>query len=250
VVGIRHLLALTAPPSTCDPKARTRCAVTPSAASIGDHQQGRRDRGRRAFGQVQAYPRYGSEKKGLPTTYYLTVADSRSASTPSCRPSTSCAARLDAFEQGDPLRGLADEADVLVQTACWTRDDRAVLLPPRAPMIARRPTSGPRHRGSGGPLRLGRTSSCACRASPRRRLLRVTPFARQAGLGRGALLEAVRDRLGRASTARRAPASTPTAVIAAYDGPIDVTGTVLVWCADAAAAGDHPRSPPTGSRGG
>ena len=25
--------------------------------------------------QVQAYPRYGSEKKGLPTTYYLTIAD-------------------------------------------------------------------------------------------------------------------------------------------------------------------------------
>ncbi len=24
--------------------------------------------------QVQAYPMYGSEKKGLPTTYYLTVA--------------------------------------------------------------------------------------------------------------------------------------------------------------------------------
>jgi pyruvate-ferredoxin/flavodoxin oxidoreductase len=29
------------------------------------------------FGKdVQAYPKYGSEKKGLPTTYYLTVADS------------------------------------------------------------------------------------------------------------------------------------------------------------------------------
>jgi pyruvate-ferredoxin/flavodoxin oxidoreductase len=25
---------------------------------------------------VQAYPKYGSEKKGLPTTYYLTIADS------------------------------------------------------------------------------------------------------------------------------------------------------------------------------
>ena len=25
--------------------------------------------------RVQAYPRYGSEKKGLPTTYYLTIAD-------------------------------------------------------------------------------------------------------------------------------------------------------------------------------
>src|SRR5439155_8330798 len=29
------------------------------------------------FGEdVQAYPKYGSEKKGLPTTYYLTIADS------------------------------------------------------------------------------------------------------------------------------------------------------------------------------
>ena len=29
------------------------------------------------FGKdVQAYPKYGSEKKGLPTTYYLTIADS------------------------------------------------------------------------------------------------------------------------------------------------------------------------------
>ena len=31
----------------------------------------------RVFGKdVQAYPKYGSEKKGLPTTYYLTIADS------------------------------------------------------------------------------------------------------------------------------------------------------------------------------
>ena len=28
------------------------------------------------FGKdVQAYPKYGSEKKGLPTTYYLTIAE-------------------------------------------------------------------------------------------------------------------------------------------------------------------------------
>jgi pyruvate-ferredoxin/flavodoxin oxidoreductase len=26
---------------------------------------------------VQAYPKYGSEKKGLPTTYYLTVSPDR-----------------------------------------------------------------------------------------------------------------------------------------------------------------------------
>ena len=33
--------------------------------------------GGQVFGKdVQAYPKYGSEKKGLPTTYYLTIADS------------------------------------------------------------------------------------------------------------------------------------------------------------------------------
>ena len=33
--------------------------------------------GGEVFGKdVQAYPKYGSEKKGLPTTYYLTIADS------------------------------------------------------------------------------------------------------------------------------------------------------------------------------
>jgi pyruvate-ferredoxin/flavodoxin oxidoreductase len=33
--------------------------------------------GGNVFGKdVQAYPKYGSEKKGLPTTYYLTIADS------------------------------------------------------------------------------------------------------------------------------------------------------------------------------
>src|SRR5258708_14953644 len=32
--------------------------------------------GGEVFGKdVQAYPKYGSEKKGLPTTYYLTIAD-------------------------------------------------------------------------------------------------------------------------------------------------------------------------------
>ena len=67
--------------------------------------------------QVQAYPRYGSEKKGLPTTYYLTVASQRIRSH----------AELDvvdfvpvhgpgAFAQGDPLAGLVDGGAVFVQT--------------------------------------------------------------------------------------------------------------------------------------
>ena len=77
VLGIRHPLAL----------AATRLDLRPPGAySLRGHSIG-------GFGsvttnklvatltgelfgkQVQAYPRYGSEKKGLPTTYYLTIAD-------------------------------------------------------------------------------------------------------------------------------------------------------------------------------
>jgi pyruvate-ferredoxin/flavodoxin oxidoreductase len=77
VLGIRHPLALPATPLDVRP---------PGSYSLRGHSIG-------GFGsvttnklvatlvgelfdkQVQAYPRYGSEKKGLPTTYYLTIAD-------------------------------------------------------------------------------------------------------------------------------------------------------------------------------
>jgi Pyruvate/2-oxoacid:ferredoxin oxidoreductase gamma subunit len=38
---------------------------------------------------IKANPKYGSEKKGQPTTYYLSVRRSRSASTASTSSSTS-----------------------------------------------------------------------------------------------------------------------------------------------------------------
>ena len=70
------------------------------------------------FGKyVQAYPRYGSEKKGLPTTYFLTLADEP----------IRVHAELEqvdfvplhdvaAFRQGDPLAGLVDGGTVFVQS--------------------------------------------------------------------------------------------------------------------------------------
>ncbi len=59
--------------------------------------------------------------------------------------------------------------------------------------------------------------------------LRVTPFARRAGLGRDALLAAVRDRLGRFYGKKGASIvdANLAVITAAYDGLIDVTGTVL-----------------------
>ena len=72
------------------------------------------------FGKhVQAYPRYGSEKKGLPTSYSLTMADE-----PDPRPrraatrSTSCSLHdVSGFAPGRPLAGLVDGGTVFVQSA-------------------------------------------------------------------------------------------------------------------------------------
>jgi len=67
--------------------------------------------------KVQAYPKYGSEKKGLPTSYYLTVAKERIR--------THCELTqvdfvplndINAFNLGNPLAGLAAGGMVFIQT--------------------------------------------------------------------------------------------------------------------------------------
>ncbi len=68
--------------------------------------------------KVQAYPKYGSEKKGLPTTYYLTVADNQIL--------THCELNhvdfvpmndINAFVSADPLKGILDGGSIFVQTS-------------------------------------------------------------------------------------------------------------------------------------
>ena len=67
--------------------------------------------------QVQAYPKYGSEKKGLPTTYYLTIADGVIR--------THCEMEqvefiplndVNAFNSGNPLVGISQNGMVFLQT--------------------------------------------------------------------------------------------------------------------------------------
>jgi pyruvate-ferredoxin/flavodoxin oxidoreductase len=66
---------------------------------------------------VQAYPRYGSEKKGLPTTYYLTIADEPIHTHAELE-------RVDlvplhdvaAFGLGNPLAGLVDGGTLFLQS--------------------------------------------------------------------------------------------------------------------------------------
>lgn len=67
---------------------------------------------------VQAYPLYGSEKKGLPTTYYLTVAEEpirfhAELSRVDFVPLND----VNAFNLGDPLAGLVEGGIVFIQSA-------------------------------------------------------------------------------------------------------------------------------------
>ena len=67
--------------------------------------------------EVQAYPKYGSEKKGLPTTYFLTIADSHIP--------IHCELHkvefvplndVNAFRNGNPLFGLVEGGAMLLQS--------------------------------------------------------------------------------------------------------------------------------------
>jgi pyruvate-ferredoxin/flavodoxin oxidoreductase len=235
VLGIRHPLALVSTPVDVRPAG----AYSMRGHSIGGFGSVTTNKlvatlVGEVFGkQVQAYPRYGSEKKGLPTTFYLTVADAP----------IRVHAELDqvdfvplhdvsAFELGDPLAGLVDGGDVFIQSALPSAESIWASIPAqaRSEILARR-------------IRVTAldTAGIARRHAPRPDLeirmqgvalvgvfLRVSPFAAAAGMGRNLLLEAVAERLGRFFGKRGSSVvEANLAVIGeAWDGLIDVTGSV------------------------
>src|SRR6478752_1552257 len=77
-VGIDHPLAL---PRKDDPDLRPKGGFSMRGHSVGGFGSVTTNKiiatiAGNVFGKdVQAYPKYGSEKKGLPTTYYLTIAN-------------------------------------------------------------------------------------------------------------------------------------------------------------------------------
>ena len=81
------------------------------------------------FGKdVQAYPKYGSEKKGLPTTYYLTIADSHIFSHSELEYVNLVVLNdTTALDSGHPLKGMVDNGAIFMQSAfsdpadVWTR---------------------------------------------------------------------------------------------------------------------------------
>src|SRR6266508_4739451 len=235
VLGVRHPLALERMPLEIRPKGAFSMrghsiggfgSVTTNkllAALVGD-----------LFGlYVQAYPRYGSEKKGLPTTYFLTIAEEPIRAHAELE-------RVDfvplhdvaAFSQGAPLRGLVDGGTVFVQSPLVDAERIWASVPVRArtEILERR-------------IRLVAldTAALARKHAPRPDLLvrmqgvalvgvflRVAPFAPRAGLDKEQLMVATRERLARFFGKRGgAVVDANMAVVrAAYDGVIDVTAAI------------------------
>jgi pyruvate-ferredoxin/flavodoxin oxidoreductase len=70
------------------------------------------------FGKdVQAYPKYGSEKKGLPTTYYLTIADSHIFThSELAQVDVVCINDPTAILSAEPLKGLVPGGAIFMQS--------------------------------------------------------------------------------------------------------------------------------------
>jgi pyruvate-ferredoxin/flavodoxin oxidoreductase len=152
--------------------------------------------------RVQAYPLYGSEKKGLPTTYYLTVAEGpirthAELSHVDFVPLND----VNVFRLGNPLAGLVDGGLLFVQSAAadpgavW----REIPAPARREIVARG-------------IRVlwldtvGIAREVASRPELQQRMqgivllgvfLRATPFRASRGLAEAAVFEAVERSLRR-----------------------------------------------------
>ncbi len=136
VLGIPHEAAL---PRGDDPDVRPPGAFSLRGHSVGGFGSVTTNRIMAALVgdlfdlHVQAYPLYGSEKKGLPTTYYLTVAPERiRLHAELTRVEFVPLNDVNAFQLGDPLAGLVEGGTLFIQSdrtepaAIWAQ------IPPRA----------------------------------------------------------------------------------------------------------------------
>ena len=191
---------------------------------------------------VQAYPRYGSEKKGLPTTYYLTIADERDPPARGARARRLRAApRRGGLPPGRPARAAWPTAGRSSSSRRSTDPERDLGIDP-----SRMPARTILARG----IRLAALDTAGARAPPcaapgprpadagRRAGRRLPAPDAVRGTGRARTATTLLER-GPASTravlrqARRRASSTPTSALIAdaYDGVIDVTAPITALIA-------------------
>jgi pyruvate-ferredoxin/flavodoxin oxidoreductase len=138
VLGIEHDLAL---PTEQEPDVRPKGAFSMRGHSVGGYGSVTTNKVIATivgdlFGlQVQAYPMYGSEKKGLPTTYFLTVGEEPIRAHAELRHVDFVPLNnVNAFNLGNPLSGLVAgglssfSIQVKILSRCGTPFQRAVEI--------------------------------------------------------------------------------------------------------------------------
>jgi pyruvate-ferredoxin/flavodoxin oxidoreductase len=127
-LGIEHGLALK---TEREPDVRPRGAFSMRGHSVGGYGSVTTNKVIATivgdlFGLfVQAYPMYGSEKKGLPTTYFLTIAEEPIGAHSELRHVNFVPLNnVNAFNLGDPLAGLVPGGTVFIQHP--SRDPRQI----------------------------------------------------------------------------------------------------------------------------
>lgn len=203
VLGIKHPLALARGE---DPDVRPARAFSMRGHSIGGFGSVTTNKviasiAADLFGkQVQAFPKYGSEKKGLPTNYYLTAADEHIRTHTELEQVEFVALHdSNAFNIGNPLVGLASGGILFLNTDRATPGEVWATLPP----AAQRTIAQQRLRVFAlDTLRIAR--DCAPTPDLLLRMqgiallgvfLRVTPFREERGLSEEALLKSIEKSL-------------------------------------------------------
>jgi pyruvate-ferredoxin/flavodoxin oxidoreductase len=134
-VGIKHASSL---PVHEDPDLRPTGAFSMRGHSVGGFGSVTTNKviatiAGQVFGKdVQAYPKYGSEKKGLPTTYYLTIADSHIYSHSELEHVDLVVLNdTNALFSGNPLVGLVPGGAIFMQSSFDNPVDVWQRIPPR-----------------------------------------------------------------------------------------------------------------------
>ncbi len=140
-VGIQHALALEIAE---DPDLRPPGGFSMRGHSVGGFGSVTTNKviatiGGQVFGKdVQAYPKYGSEKKGLPTTYFLTVADEHIYTHSELEFVDLVVLNdVNAILSGNPLKGVVDGGAVFMQSPHEDPADVWKRIPPEKKKLVR-----------------------------------------------------------------------------------------------------------------
>lgn len=150
--------------------------------------------------EVQAYPKYGSDKKGLPTTYYLTAAASPIREHAELEHVDFVAIHdINAFAAADPLSGVVEGGTVFIQSRAESDAEVWRQIPRAAQETIRTKKLNVRYLDA---VRIARALAATADLQLRMQgivllgvFLRVAPFVRRAGIADEALFQGIEKAL-------------------------------------------------------